>query len=635
MDPSIQSRVPQTVSFQTPTGESSAQNGVPQTSGEQHTSNIAHDMGVTPDEAKTSSLHQGDASSHKLASPDQAQQSQPTDKTLSAMLKSAFQTVKGGLGSAAATTAKAILSAGRGVSDFARDLRNEFEAGNFIDNRKAQLSGLADKASQKTGIGLDSKIQKLETSTKQLDQQIASDKTELNQLKEMKDRVTTRRDNASSQSLKGSFQENLDQINREISKLDGRINMTKTELTAATSQLKELQEAKGSSMLTNASRMAGNLKPLAQGLAGRIGIIKHQRPTSQNDEQLSAAKAELAKFTKADDEIYQQLKDLQGTLSKYPENPSNPEQAKMKSSIKKQVQTLINQRSANTKTLESMRENIQKMQIKQTAEETTFREQNPTLIGKAVSTATTVSSAVSSALQSIKGLTQSDNLKAPTGRISTALGDLKEGAGKVAEGARKGFEALRRGIRDLLVGKKGESDEGTGINKSKMTSSPASQVKQQKIEMAHKQVEEIRAKVNSVLNPENSKDLMGAIALVSDDRLNSILNSLDVDQNEIKNSIRRDFAEMRNSLREPALNKLTALASQIVSNIEKFETERGSMTDQDIKKEMDELRPSCAYFLNSLNRVKSSRINPPGESDLAENFKKIHEFAKENGIQLQ
>ncbi|CRX39247.1 hypothetical protein [Estrella lausannensis] len=51
------------------------------------------------------------------------------------------------------------------------------------------------------------------------------------------------------------------------------------------------------------------------------------------------------------------------------------------------------------------------------------------------------------------------------GRVSTALGDLTEAAGKVAKGAKNGFEALGRGIRDLVVGKKGEGEEGARISK--------------------------------------------------------------------------------------------------------------------------------------------------------------------------
>ncbi|CRX39281.1 hypothetical protein [Estrella lausannensis] len=465
METPIHSGGPQSGSFQTSLGESKTQGGVQPTQDEQHTSGVAHDTHLTPDDTKTPSLHQGNAPSKNLASPHQAKQSQPTEKTLSGMLQSAFQTVKGGLERFASATGKAISSAGRGVSDLVRDTRNEIESGDFIDNRKALLSAAADKASQKTGVGLDSKIEKLETSVKGLERKLASETRILSQLSAEKEKVTKDRDNASNASQKNAYKDRIGILDKQISENTAQINTIKAELKVATGHLKELKDAKGSSMLTNASRMAGNLKPLAQGLAGRIGIIKLQRPTSRNDEQLSATRAELATLTKADNEIGRQLKDLQETLSKYPENPSNPEQAKMKSSIKKQVQTLIDQRSANTKPLESLRENIQKMEGKQAAEEAAFKKQNPTLIDKAVSTAETVSSAVSSAFQSIKGLKHSDNIEALEARVSTALGDLKDTAQNVAQGAKPAFEALGRGIRDLVIGKKGEGEEGARISK--------------------------------------------------------------------------------------------------------------------------------------------------------------------------
>ena len=51
------------------------------------------------------------------------------------------------------------------------------------------------------------------------------------------------------------------------------------------------------------------------------------------------------------------------------------------------------------------------------------------------------------------------------GRVSTALGDTKDAAGRVAEGAMKAFSAMGRGIRDMVVGKKGEGEEGAQISK--------------------------------------------------------------------------------------------------------------------------------------------------------------------------
>ena len=627
-----------------------SQHGTQPSSGEQHTGEVAHDAHVTPDDSKTVSQHQGNANLEQMGSSSQAKQNQPAEKTLSSMFKSALGAVQGGLSKFVATTGKAIMNAGHGVSDFARDIRNEIEAGDFIDNRKANLSYLADKASQKTGIGLDSKIQKQEAEVKGLEQKVASDTQSLKDLNDEKAQVTQQRDNAPNQTLKDAYNDKLGKLDKQIDQHETSLEGNSSKLEIAQTRLDELKNAHGASMLTSASRMAGNVKPLAEGLAGRIGFIEQKRPESSNDTKLSASKKALADLTKADNEIGRQLNDLKATLSKYPENPSNPEQAKMKTSIQNQIKTLMTQRIANTRSLETLGNDIKGMEGKQKTEDATFREQNPTLKDWASATAGRISTVASNMFSKISTSEGRQEIKEG---IGNTLGDLKDAAGTKL-GELKDAAGTKLGeLKDAAGTKLGELKDaakeklGTGSKDSK-GSGESEGVEKEGQQVAHEastgeSVQGLRGRANARPPSESArKGAMDRIMSAITKPLNAI-RTLSTSKTEKAGEAdtpkdttpidKRMRAELKNLgdkfvKGEPISDQEY---SDLKAKIKEFEKEFKSSGDQ-LPAEVKEVVPSLLKNLSNLAVVckAASKMDPNATTPPFEEFFKLNSELRAN-----